>query len=162
MFEQAAKRLRLNLPISRNFSFRFRPEAFSIINLEVRYAVEEAFFNAELDDEGNIVSMPVQMALARDNSPFRRENQLCYGSFHTPPANYDEDFLVSYEVEAKSIAEQFQANGEKGENELIMAVAERLLPEFRRLCTKNFMRLAAEQSNVLRLRDTADDDTLSL
>ena len=148
MLTAAKKRLAINAPVSMNFCHSFRRNSLTIIGLEARYAVEEALSNCEMDDEGNILSMPVNLALARNPSNF---SSVCYGSYHTPHNTLPDDFIVNYTVEARQIVDRYFATGGSGENELIMEIAQAILPEFRRRSNLALIQDAAKQSNILDL-----------
>jgi hypothetical protein len=139
------RRLILDAPVSRAFSFRLWSDSLPIVSLEARYAVEEALENCKMDDQGNILEMQVHLALAR--RPFGYSG-VCYGSFHTPPAMLPEDYIISYTVDAAPIAAAFFARGETGENDLIMEIAAWLLPEFKRRSLRALVQDAAKQSNL--------------
>ncbi|MFZ5949911.1 MAG: hypothetical protein ACOYXC_04365 [Candidatus Rifleibacteriota bacterium] len=139
-------KLAIDAPVSLEFTQRFHADYLSAISLEARYAVEEALSNCEMDEEGNIISLPVHLALARNPSMHAR---VCYGSYHTPPAMLPEEFIISYQIDAVKIADDFFNAGKNDENDLIMEIARRLLPEFKRRSNLALMQDAARQSNVL-------------
>lgn len=135
----------MDAPISRSFSLRLWPDSLSIISLEARYAVEEALENCQMDEQGNILSIPVHLALSRKLFGY---SGVCYGSFHAPPAMLPEDFIISYTVDAAPVAAAFFARGETGENDLIMEIAAWLLPEFKRRAILALIHDASRQSNL--------------
>lgn len=140
------RRLIIDAPVSLDFSYRLWSDSFPIISLEARYAVEEALQNCQIDEEGNIISLPVNLAIARKLFGF---SGVCYGSYHTPPAMLPEDFILNYTVEAQPVASAFLAQGDTGENDMIMAIAAWLLPELRRRSLLALVQDAARESNLL-------------
>lgn len=146
MINSRRRRLIINAPVSLDFSFRLWPDSLPIINLEARYAVEEALQNCQMDEEGNIISLPVNLAIARKLFGF---SGVCYGSYHTPHAMLPEDFILNYTIEAQPVASAFMAGGNTGENDLIMAIAAWLLPEFKRRSLLALVQDAARESNLL-------------
>lgn len=140
------RKLAIDAPISMKFDLSLWPRFQGIVSLEARSAAEEAWLNSGFDQDDQIESLVVNLALSRRT--FFGEG-VCYSSVHAPLSEQSDDFILTFNFDAKSAVEGFFARGGTDENGLIIAITSAILPEFKRLCNLRFIQLAAQQSNTI-------------